>query len=81
MQPGGISRVAVTAVQSSIYTPYTATLNVTLNSQYVLAIPVEGDFDGQNTSPVVRDPQIAMLPIYLLIEYVIALSLIVIHSQ
>ena len=54
VQPGGISRVAVTAVQSSISTAYTGTLNLTLDSQYVLAIPVEGDFEGESTSPVVR---------------------------
>ena len=52
--PGGISRVAVTAVESQVSTAYSGILNITLDSNYMLAIPVDGFYDGQNTSPIVR---------------------------
>lgn len=53
LNPGGVTQVAATAVQSSLTTNYTANLNITLDSQYVLSIPIQGYFDGEATSAVV----------------------------
>ena len=51
--PGGVSRVAVTAIQSGISTSFNGTLNVTLDSGFVMAIPVEGSYEGSDMSPTV----------------------------
>jgi len=52
---GGVSKVSATAVQSYLATTYTATLDVTLDSGTLLSIPVTGIYEGENTSPVVRN--------------------------
>ena len=54
VQPGGISRVAATAVDSFLTTSFSGNLNVTLDSGTVLTIPVTGTYEGESTSPVVR---------------------------
>ena len=58
LNPGGVSQVAATAMQSSLTTSYSATLNVTLDSQFVLSIPIQGDFEGESTSAAVGFPEL-----------------------